>query len=309
MLTRTKPFSTSRTGIFPDVKTGIFPYLDQRCFALRFRTIARNASLGRTTAFVPSFPTFRSSAASFSLQSRPNESCPPTSTARSYSQQPLESTSSNRSSTAEPFQVNLLTIPLPELQTLLQSWDQPPFRARQIRNWIFSQGVLSIDQMTDLPLQLRTLLKQRTTVGSLQLQIEQVSVDGTKKRAYKLHDGQIIESVLMPYEDGRRTACISSQAGCAMGCVFCATGQMGFARQLTDDEIFEQVARFAAELRGNGERLSNVVMMGMGEVSVLRLFGTSLAFRFPRSRSNFVAMDGRISRWPTIATSSPPFAA
>lgn len=69
----------------------------------------------------------------------------------------------------------------------------------------------------------------------------------------------------MPYEDGRQTACISSQAGCAMGCVFCATGQMGFARQLTPDEIFEQVARFSAELSKDNKRLSNVVMMGMGE--------------------------------------------
>jgi 23S rRNA (adenine2503-C2)-methyltransferase len=78
---------------------------------------------------------------------------------------------------------------------------------------------------------------------------EQVSTDGTKKRAYSLHDGQLIESVLMPYEYGRRTACISSQAGCAMGCVFCATGQMGFARQLTSSEIFEQAQKFSAELK------------------------------------------------------------
>jgi 23S rRNA (adenine2503-C2)-methyltransferase len=80
-----------------------------------------------------------------------------------------------------------------------------------------------------------------------------------------LHDGQLIESVLMPYEDGRRTACISSQAGCAMACAFCATGQMGFARQLTEAEIVEQALRFAQELVKRGERLSNVVMMGMGE--------------------------------------------
>ncbi|KAL3792897.1 hypothetical protein HJC23_004822 [Cyclotella cryptica] len=120
--------------------------------------------------------------------------------------------------------------------------------------------------MTDLPLSLRNLLLERTTTtGHLRLHLQQTSVDGTIKRAYQLHDGQIIESVLMPYEDGRRTACISSQAGCAMGCVFCATGQMGFARQLTSDEIFEQVAKFATELRGRGERLSNVVLMGMGE--------------------------------------------
>ena len=68
--------------------------------------------------------------------------------------------------------------------------------------------------MTDLPLKLRDTLKERAIIGSLHLEIEQISNDGTKKRAYKLHDGQMIESVLMPYEDGRRTACISSQAGC-----------------------------------------------------------------------------------------------
>jgi len=165
----------------------------------------------------------------------------------------------------EPFKVNLLTLPLPELTTLLTSWGFPAYRSKQIHNNIFSQGILDIDNMNDIPKKLRTVLKERTTIGSLQLEIEQLSNDGTKKRAYKLHDGQMIESVLMPYEDGRRTACISSQAGCAMGCVFCATGQMGFARQLTSDEIYEQVARFATELSGEGERLSNVVMMGMGE--------------------------------------------
>jgi len=165
----------------------------------------------------------------------------------------------------EPFKVNLLTLPLPELTTLLTFWGFPAYRSKQIHNNIFSQGILDIDNMNDIPKKLRSVLKERTTIGSLQLEVEQQSNDGTKKRAYKLHDGQMIESVLMPYEDGRRTACISSQAGCAMGCVFCATGQMGFARQLTSDEIFEQVARFATELSGEGERLSNVVMMGMGE--------------------------------------------
>jgi len=114
----------------------------------------------------------------------------------------------------EPFKVNLLTLPISELETLIKSWNHPAFRARQIHNWIFSQGVKDIDQMTDLPLKLRDTLKERAIIGSLHLEIEQISNDGTKKRAYKLHDGQMIESVLMPYEDGRRTACISSQAGC-----------------------------------------------------------------------------------------------
>ena len=119
--------------------------------------------------------------------------------------------------------------------------------------------------MANIPLQLRTMLSSDFTFGSLKVASEQVSKDGTRKRAYELHDGQLIESVLMPYEDGRRTACISSQAGCAMGCVFCATGQMGFFRQLTAAEIFEQAQIFSSELRKADQRLSNVVMMGMGE--------------------------------------------
>lgn len=95
------------------------------------------------------------------------------------------------------------------------------------------------------------------------------------QKCFLYQDGQLIESVLMPYEDGRYTACISSQAGCAQGCVFCATGQMGFSRQLTADEILEQVSRFSAELAkendgtttgGRHKRLSNIVFMGMGKI-------------------------------------------
>jgi hypothetical protein len=85
-------------------------------------------------------------------------------------------------------------------------------------------GVTDFEMMKDLPLDLRSKLKTFFNVGVLTLVSEQISKDGTRKRAYRLQDGQLIESVLMPYNDGRRTACISSQAGCAMGCVFCATG-------------------------------------------------------------------------------------
>jgi len=119
--------------------------------------------------------------------------------------------------------------------------------------------------MSDLPKALRDRLRSQTTLGTLSLTEEQTSSDGTVKRLYRLPDGQLIESVLMAYRDNRRTACISSQAGCAMGCVFCATGQMGFARHLGATEIFEQAQRFSQELRARGERLSNVVLMGMGE--------------------------------------------
>ena len=157
-----------------------------------------------------------------------------------------------------------------ELISFLKSKDQPKFRAKQIRGWVQTKGITDFNVMNDLPAPLRRLLSDEYHIGSLEIASEQISNDGTYKRAYKLHDGQLIESVLMPYEDGRRTACISSQAGCAMGCVFCATGQMGFARQLTANEIFEQAQKFALELLQKNERLSN------GEVFILLYLYTGL---------------------------------
>ena len=160
--------------------------------------------------------------------------------------------------------INLYTIPKTELEVILHSWGHPKYRAEQVWTWV-RQGVTSVDDMINLPKTLRQDLAKHASFGSLTLEFEDISKDGTRKRAYKLHDGQLIESVLMPYDDGKYTACISSQAGCAMACVFCATGQMGFARQLTPEEILEQVARFSSELAADGGRLSNVVFMGMGE--------------------------------------------
>lgn len=178
--------------------------------------------------------------------------------------------------------LNLSTVTLPELEALVLGLQYPKYRAQQIHHYIRHQGVLDVDQMLTVPKKLREQLQRFSTTSSLHLRKEQVSrVDGTIKRVYQLHDGALIESVLMgPYQDGRYTACISSQVGCAQQCVFCATGQMGFSRQLTAAEIFEQVARFHAELlsnekekttdevprHGKSQRLSNVVFMGMGEV-------------------------------------------
>ena len=161
--------------------------------------------------------------------------------------------------------VDLLSLDLPAMEALLRAWGLPAFRARQLWAWLYQRGAATFDQMTDLPAALRQQLAERATLGRLRCTAEQRSTDGTVKRLYALPDGRLIESVLMVYRDGRRTACISSQAGCAMGCVFCATGQMGFARHLTADEIVEQAWRFDQELKAQGERLSNVVMMGMGE--------------------------------------------
>lgn len=161
--------------------------------------------------------------------------------------------------------VDLYALTQPELAALLAGWGHKPFRAKQLWHWIHDKGVQRFDAMTNLPKDLRVDLEERATLGTLELAAQQESVDGTVKRLYRLSDGQLIESVLMRYRDGRRTACISSQAGCAMGCVFCATGQMGFARHLSATEIFEQAKRYADELTQGGERLSNVVLMGMGE--------------------------------------------
>ncbi len=161
--------------------------------------------------------------------------------------------------------INLYELSKDELTTLLIGWGEPKFRANQVHDWLYEQRANSFEVMTNLPKSLRERLKVETTLGALKMVTEQRSSDGTIKRLYQLDDGQLIESVLMPYDDDRRTACISTQAGCAMGCVFCATGQMGFARHLTAAEIFEQAMHFAHELQSEGERLSNVVLMGMGE--------------------------------------------
>lgn len=161
--------------------------------------------------------------------------------------------------------IDLYSLTLEQLSDLLASWGEPRFRAKQIWNWLYENRVDNFDAMLNLPKPLRERLATETTLGVLTLEAEQQSNDGTIKRLYRLHDGQLIEAVLMEYDDSRRTACISTQAGCAMGCVFCATGQMGFARHLTSDEIFEQALYFARDLEARGDRLSNVVLMGMGE--------------------------------------------
>ena len=135
------------------------------------------------------------------------------------------------------------------LEGLLASWGLPRFRAKQLHGWLYARGVADFDAMGNLPAALRDRLAAEAAAGTLAIDTEQQSRDGTVKRLYRLPDGQLIESVLMRYASGRNTACISSQAGCAMGCAFCATGQMGFARHLTAGEIFEQAWITARELQ------------------------------------------------------------
>jgi 23S rRNA (adenine2503-C2)-methyltransferase len=141
--------------------------------------------------------------------------------------------------------------------------DQPAYRVRQVWEGLYTR-LLEPEQMTDLPKALRQRLGKELP-GALTHVTERVSDGGeTVKFLWRLHDDRTIETVLMAYRD-RVTVCVSSQAGCAMGCGFCATGQAGFERHLTAGEIVEQVVRSTIRARENGRRVSNIVFMGMGE--------------------------------------------
>ncbi len=160
---------------------------------------------------------------------------------------------------------NLYDFSFDELTQLMAEWGERPFRARQIWQWLYQKYVPDTQSMANLPKTLREKLDTAVTLQSGQIVAELDSDDGqTEKVLFQLPDGQTIETVLMRYEK-RRTVCISTQAGCAMGCVFCATGQMGFFRNLTAGEIVAQVMHFARELAKSGNHVTNVVMMGMGE--------------------------------------------
>ncbi|HRN69103.1 MAG TPA: 23S rRNA (adenine(2503)-C(2))-methyltransferase RlmN [Promineifilum sp.] len=161
--------------------------------------------------------------------------------------------------------INLYDLSLPELTALLAEWGQPAYRARQVWEWLYHHYAGTFDEMSTLPGALRERLASETTLTIGEIALSRNSSDGqTRKVLFQLPDGQYIETVLMRYEK-RRTLCISTQAGCAMGCVFCATGQMGFMRHLSVAEIVGQVMYFARELAAEDQHVTNIVMMGMGE--------------------------------------------
>jgi 23S rRNA (adenine2503-C2)-methyltransferase len=170
------------------------------------------------------------------------------------------------SSTREPVsKENLYDLNLAMLENQLIDLGRPAYRARQIWDWLYRQYAQEFEQMHNLPRALRSELANLYTLDILQPVTTQKSSDGqTEKVLFKLHDGQLVETVLMKYAR-RHTLCISTQAGCAMGCVFCATGQMGFFRHLNTGEILAQVLYFARQLALEGEHVTNIVLMGMGE--------------------------------------------
>jgi 23S rRNA (adenine2503-C2)-methyltransferase len=154
-----------------------------------------------------------------------------------------------------------------ELRTWLEQHGQPPLRARQIRRWILLGGAESFEQMTDLPRPLRADLAAAFVPLATRVDRHLRSADDTHKLLLELRDGRRIECVLIQ-EGPRRTACISTQVGCGMGCVFCASGINGVERNLTAAEILEQLVRLRnlpSPRGGEVERLSHIVVMGMGE--------------------------------------------
>ena len=160
---------------------------------------------------------------------------------------------------------NLYDLDFDALTLFLTGLGQPKFRARQIWEWLYQQFAADFNEMSNIPKSLREELGETAVLNTAQIIATQSSSDGhTEKILSRLPDGQTIETVLMRY-NRRRTLCISTQAGCAMGCVFCATGQMGFFRNLTVGEIIAPVLQFARELAAEGQHVTNIVMMGMGE--------------------------------------------
>ncbi len=160
---------------------------------------------------------------------------------------------------------NIREITTEEIAQFLTSKGEKAFRAKQIRQWIWQKGVHSFDEMTNLPKSTRELLAGQYIFDSLTADRIQSATDGTTKTAWRLHDGNYVESVLIPGND-RYTVCVSSQAGCQLGCSFCATGTLGFKRNLTPGEIFDQVVAAREEAEKRESQLSNIVFMGMGEL-------------------------------------------
>ena len=150
-----------------------------------------------------------------------------------------------------------------EMEAWAEDHGLKAYRGRQVRRWLFGRLADSFDEMTNLPKSLRSFLKENFNLRSLEMVKTLVSVDGSRKYLFRLPEGYLIESVLIPERD-HFTICISSQAGCAMGCRFCLTAINGLKRNLTPSEIIEQVI-FVKRAMANPDRLTNIVLMGMGE--------------------------------------------
>ncbi|MBT8118614.1 MAG: 23S rRNA (adenine(2503)-C(2))-methyltransferase RlmN [Gammaproteobacteria bacterium] len=162
---------------------------------------------------------------------------------------------------------NLLGLDRAALEAFFESIGEKKFRATQVMKWIHQMGVTDFQQMNNLSKDLRRQLSETSCIQNLHVAKDLISKDGTRKWLLQLHDGNNIETVFIP-EDDRGTLCVSSQVGCALDCSFCSTGRQGFNRNLTAAEIISQVwlaSQLLEEEKKPGRKITNVVMMGMGE--------------------------------------------
>lgn len=157
--------------------------------------------------------------------------------------------------------INLRDLTLKEMEELIVSMGEPKFRAKQVFGWIY-KGKTDFREMTNLPEVFRQKLKETAYIGAVEpLKIQKSKTDGTRKYLFRLEDGNLIESVFMKYKYGN-SICVSSQAGCRMGCCFCASTRNGLDRNLTPGEILSQLMAAEAD---TGERIGHIVVMGTGE--------------------------------------------
>ena len=168
-----------------------------------------------------------------------------------------------------PAKTDIRSLRLEELETATHQLGEPSYRAGQIANWLYQRRVPSFDAMTDVPQAVRAALSGKFSFDKIEMVRVLGSRDTTRKFLFRLADGSLIESVLIPAspalygrESDRRTICISTQVGCAYGCKFCASGLEGFSRNLQPNEIVDQIIAIERE---TGEKIDNIVFMGMGE--------------------------------------------
>ena len=160
---------------------------------------------------------------------------------------------------------NLRHLNLDQMKAYFVEIGEKPFRAKQVYEWIWKKSARNFDQMTNLSIETRAKLEEKFSINPVQVQNHQKSNDRTIKNAFQLHDGYVVEGVLIP-TDTRMTACVSSQVGCSLTCKFCATGKLDRVRNLHFDEIYDQVAIIREQAMENYNiQLSNIVYMGMGE--------------------------------------------
>jgi 23S rRNA (adenine2503-C2)-methyltransferase len=150
-----------------------------------------------------------------------------------------------------------------ELQEWVRASGEPTYRARQLLDWLYKKHAVSVEELSNLPLNWRERLARSVELTPFAASSSQQAQDGTKKYLFQLHDGESIESVRIPMKE-HYTLCISTQVGCAVNCDFCLTGQQGFTRNLTSGEILGQILHVQRELSSD-DRISNIVLMGMGE--------------------------------------------